>query len=74
MLKWYGHVVRMEDSRWPKIIMYWSQGGRRGRGRPEVKWVEESERVMKQVNSTCDDPVNGRVWRLKTGNRWKIDR
>jgi len=31
MLKWYRHVVRMEDSRWPKIIMYWS--GRKTRTR-----------------------------------------
>ena len=50
MLKWYGHVVRMEDSRWPKIIMYWALGGRRGR--PEVKWGKEIERVMKQGNLT----------------------
>ena len=21
MLKWYGHLVRMEDKRWPKRIM-----------------------------------------------------
>jgi hypothetical protein len=24
MLKWYGHIVRMEDNRWPKQIMTWS--------------------------------------------------
>jgi hypothetical protein len=36
MLKWYGHVVRMKDSRWPKRIMTWSSGGRRRRGRPEA--------------------------------------
>jgi hypothetical protein len=24
MLKWYGHVLRMEDNRWPKRIMTWS--------------------------------------------------
>ena len=28
MLKWYGHVVHMEDERWPKRIMTWSLGGR----------------------------------------------
>ena len=36
MLKWYGHVVSMKDSRWPKRIMTWSSGGRRRRGQPEV--------------------------------------
>jgi hypothetical protein len=24
MLKWHGHVLRMEDNRWPKRIMTWS--------------------------------------------------
>jgi hypothetical protein len=39
MLKWYGHVLHMEDNRWPKRIMTWSPGGRR-RGRPKMKWEE----------------------------------
>jgi hypothetical protein len=25
MLKWYGHVFRMEDNRWRKCIMTWSR-------------------------------------------------
>jgi hypothetical protein len=50
MLKWYGHVVRMEDNRWPKRIMTWSPEERRRRGRPEVKWEKEVERVTKQRN------------------------
>lgn len=29
MLQLYGHVVCMENSRWPKRIMIWSSGGRR---------------------------------------------
>jgi hypothetical protein len=39
MLKWYGHVLRMEDNRWPERIMTWSPEGRRGR--PEIKWERE---------------------------------
>ena len=35
MLKWYGHVARKEDNRWPKGIITWSPGGG-GRRRPEV--------------------------------------
>jgi hypothetical protein len=49
-LKWYGHVLRMEDNRWPKRIMTWSLEGRRGR--PEMRWEREVERVMKQKNLT----------------------
>jgi len=53
MLKLYGHVVCMEDNRWPKRIMSWSPGGRRRWGRLEVKWEKEMERIMKQRNLTC---------------------
>jgi hypothetical protein len=58
MLKWYGHVVGMEGTRWPKRIMTWSPGERRRRGRTEVKWEKEMEAVMKQRNVTSDDAMN----------------
>jgi len=50
MLKWYGHVTRMEDKRWPVRIMTWSPEGSRRGGRPEAKWDVEVERLMKQRN------------------------
>ena len=46
MLKWYGQVIHMEDSRWPKRIMAWSPEGRR----PEIKLEKEVLRAMKQRN------------------------
>ena len=71
MLKWYGHVVRMKENRWPKRIMTWSPGGGRRRGgRPEVKWEKKIERVMKRKNLISDDAINRKLWRLKTSNRW----
>ena len=65
MLKWYGHVVRMEDNRWPKRITTWCTEGRQRRGRPEAKWHKEIERVMKQKILTFDDARNRQLWRLK---------
>jgi len=70
MLKLCGHVVRMEDNRWPKRIMTCSPEGRRRRGRPEVKWEKEVERVVKQSNLTSDEAVNRKLWRLTTSNQW----
>jgi hypothetical protein len=55
VLKWYVHVLCMEDNRWPKR-MTWSSEGRRGR--PEIKWEREVERVMKQKNLKPEDAVN----------------
>ena len=66
VLKWYGHVVRMEDKRWSKRIMAWSREGRRGRGQPEIKWEKEVERVIKQRTLTFDDAINPKPWQLKT--------
>ena len=34
-LKWYGHLLRMEDGRWPKKIYQGTPHGRRIRGRPQ---------------------------------------
>jgi len=48
MLKWYGHVVRMEGNRWPKRVITWSPRGRRRRVRTEAKWSKEMESLMKQ--------------------------
>ena len=60
MLKWYGHVVRMEANRWPKG----SPEGKR-QGRPEVQWETEVERIMKHGNLISDGAVNRQSWPLK---------
>jgi hypothetical protein len=70
MSKWYGQVVRMDDNRWPKRITKWRPEGRRRRGRPEVRWGKEVERVMKHRNLTPDEAINRQLWRLETSNRW----
>ena len=33
--QWYGHVRRMDENRWPNILLQWSPAGRRKRGRLE---------------------------------------
>jgi hypothetical protein len=52
--------------------MTWSPKGRRRRrrrGRPEMKWEREVERVMKQKNLTPEDAVNRQLWRKTTENQ-----
>jgi hypothetical protein len=50
----------MEDNRRHKRIMACSpEGRRRRRGRPEVKWEKEVERVMNQRNLARGEAVNG---------------
>jgi hypothetical protein len=61
MLKWHGHVLPMEDNRWPKPIITWSSEGRR-RGRPAMKCEREVKRMMKQKNLTPEDALNWQLW------------
>jgi hypothetical protein len=57
----------MEENGKPKRIMTWSTEGRRGR--PEMKWEREVERVMKRKNLTPKDAVNRQLWRKATENQ-----
>ena len=41
MLRWFGHVQRMEQNRIPKRILYMNLGTTRLRGRPRNKWQDE---------------------------------
>ena len=39
-LIWYGHVEGMDQTRLPKIIIYWKSEGRKQRGRPWRTWKD----------------------------------
>ena len=56
---------------WPKRILTVWQERRKGRGRPEMKWAGEVERVRKQKNLTSDEAVNRQTWPkvIRTSNR-----
>jgi hypothetical protein len=44
-LRWYGHVVRMDLERRPKLVLEARPEGGRGRGRPRLEWEEYVERL-----------------------------
>jgi hypothetical protein len=46
--------------------MTWSPEGRIRRGRPEMKWEREIERVIKHKNITPEDAVNWKLWQKAT--------
>ena len=48
-LKWYGHLLRMEDSCWQKKIYQWTPHGRR-RGRPQQSWRNQVMDFMRSRN------------------------
>jgi len=41
ILRWFGHVQRMEENRIPKRVLYMNLGTARLRGRPKNRWQDE---------------------------------
>jgi len=42
-MAWLGHVMRMEGKRIPKRVLEWKPTGKRNRGRPRKRWIEDIE-------------------------------
>jgi hypothetical protein len=42
-IAWLGHAMRMDEKRIPKRVLEWKPTGRRIRGRPRKRWVEDIE-------------------------------
>jgi hypothetical protein len=64
-IAWLGHVMRMDEKRTPKGILEWKSIGRRIRGIPRKRWIEDIE---------DDVQIMGiRGWRKKCKERaeWK---
>jgi hypothetical protein len=47
-LRWYGHAVRMDWERRPKLVLEARPEGGRGRGRPRLEWEEYVERLARK--------------------------
>jgi hypothetical protein len=48
-LEWLGHVIRMEDTSMPKMIFNTKPEGRRGVGRPKLRWLDDVEADIKTL-------------------------
>ena len=54
-IKWYGHVIRMQDYRKPKQDMEARREKRRGRGRPRRTWEDCVIDVARRKGKTLAD-------------------
>ena len=45
-MAWLGHVMQMEGKRIPKRVLEWKPIGRRNRGRPRKRWIEDVEEYI----------------------------
>jgi len=64
-MAWLGHVMGMEGKRILKRVLEWKPTGRRNRGRPRERWIEDIEEDIQIIGI--------RGWRklCKEGAEWK---
>ena len=54
VLRWFGHVERMDGERMAKRIYGSGVEGRRGRGRPNMGWMEGVKSALRARGLTLD--------------------
>ena len=48
VMRWFGHVERMNDDRLTKYVYKESVKGKRGKGRPRKVWSDQIEEIVKE--------------------------
>ena len=54
MLRWFGHVERMNDERMAKRVYVSGVDGRRGRGRPNRVWMDGVKEALNKRGWTLE--------------------
>lgn len=68
-LTWFGHVLRMEDARWPKRMFTWKPPGKNKRGRPRKSWNEGMRKALEDRQMREDMAQDRQAWRLGVGKQ-----
>jgi len=62
-LRWYGHVLRKEDTDWVKKCMGYEVEGHRPRGRPKRTWREVVQKDCVAHNLNREDAMDCGRWK-----------
>jgi hypothetical protein len=64
-LRWYGHVMRMDDCRTARQVVVWNPQGKRRRGRPVNTWKDGIRDSMQIRNLKDEECFDREIWRKK---------
>jgi len=62
-LRWYGHVLRKEDTDWVKKCMEYEVESSRPRGRPKRTWREVVQKDCQARNLNSEDAMDCGRWK-----------
>jgi len=67
-LKYFGHVMRMQPHRLPNITLHGKVHGKRARGRPKKRWIDNVKEDLESVGV-----VGGECFsRTRDGEGWRL--
>ena len=64
-LRWYGHLMRMEEGNKVKEVWNMTVQGNRPRGRPKKRWMDCVKSDMEAIGLREEDASNRELWRRK---------
>lgn len=56
-LRWFGHVVRMRDERFPKKVLSWEPTVKRGPGRPRYTWKQNVTKDLRDLGTNWSEAM-----------------
>ena len=68
-LRWYGHVKRMEQDRYPRKYLEWQPNTKRPPGRPKKRWMDTVKENLKDRNINIKEVEEQRKFEDHT--EWK---
>ena len=61
-MRWYGHVLRMDNGDVLRRALDFVVAGRRGRGRPNMTWKKQVEEHTYQIGPKRKDAIDRVKW------------
>ena len=68
-LNWYGHIMRRAEDNFSRKMMHMAVAGKRRRGRPRRRWIDNTREDINKYKMTHDMTENREYWKMmvKTG-------